>query len=104
MRKFEGYGGSAEVLVGVRAAWLVGIDYCNGFGDAKGLVGKMVIGDDQVQTKGPGFSGGCEGAYAGIDADDKMDSGGCGIGEDAGLHAVAFADAMGNVVGDLGRI
>ena len=65
-----------------------------------GGVGKVVVGDDEVEVEGAGLVGGGEGADAGVDGDDEADAGGCGLGEAAGLHAVALADAMGDVPGD----
>ena len=102
MGEFEGYGGSAEIFVGVGAVGLGGVDYGDGVGDAEGYVGEVVVGDDEVEAEGFGLVGGGEGADAGVDADDEADAGGCGVGEDSGLHAVAFADAVGDVVGDAG--
>ncbi len=68
------------------------------------VVGEVVVGDDEVEAEGLGFGGGGEGADAGVDADDETDAGGGGLAEDVGLHAVAFADAVRDVVGDLWRV
>ena len=99
--EFEGDGGSAEVFVGVGAAGLVGVDDGEGVGNAADLVGQMVVGDDEVEAEGAGFVGGGEGADAGVDGDDEADAGVGGEAEYVGLHAVALADAVRDVVGDL---
>src|SRR5438445_4661600 len=65
----------------------------------------MVVSNDQVYAQGFGLSGCGKGADAGIDTDDETDAGGGGLSEDAGLHAVTFAQAVGDVVGnDGGRV
>ena len=56
-----------------------------------------------VHSEGPGLFGCGEGADAGVNADDEADACGGGLSEDAGLHAVAFAEAVRDVVGDAGR-
>ena len=99
LRELEGDGGSAEVLVGVGAVGLGWVEDGEGFGEA--FVGKVVVGDDEVEREDFGFGGGGEGADAGVDGDDEADAGGGGETEDVGLHAVAFADSVGDVVGDL---
>ncbi len=62
----------------------------------------MVVGDNEIHPKGFCFFGCGEGADAGVNTDDEADTGGGGLSEDAGLHAVAFAQAVGDVVGDDG--
>ena len=100
--EFEGDGCAAEGFEGVGAACLGGIDDGEGFGDAQGVVGEMVVGDDEVEAEELRFVGCGKGADAGVDADDEADACGGGLSEDAGLHAVAFADAMRDVIGDDG--
>ena len=103
VRELEGDGGSAEALVRVRAVGLGWVDDGKGFGDAGDLVGEVVVGDDEVEGRGLWLHRRrSEGADAGVDTDDETDARGCGEAEDVRLHAIAFADAMGDVVGDLG--
>ena len=65
-------------------------------------VREVVVGDDEVEREGFGFGRGGEGADAGVDRDDESDSVCGGLGDAGGLHAVTLAEAMGDVVGDLG--
>ncbi len=74
--EFEGDGCAAEGFEGVGAVCLGGIEDGDGFGDADGDVGKVVVGDDEVEAEGFGFVGSGEGADAGVDADDEADAGG----------------------------
>ena len=100
--ELEGDGGSAELFVGIGAAGLVGVEDGEGLGDAGAGVGKVVVGDDEVEAEAGGFFGGGEGADAGVDGDDELDAFSRGVGEAGGLDAVAFAEAMGDVVADVG--
>jgi hypothetical protein len=100
--EFEGDCCAAEGFEGVGAVSLSGVQDGNGFGNASCIVGEMVIGDDQIDSEGFCFGGSGEGADAGVYADDETDAGCGGLAEDTGLHAVAFAEAVGDVVGDDG--
>ena len=76
---------------------MIGIE--DGERDGECVVGgrQMVIGDDEVEAEAArGFSF-SEGAHAGVDGDDEADAFGVGGFKDAGLHAVAVAQAMGDV-------
>ncbi len=56
-----------------------------------------MVGDDEIEAQpARGFCFG-KGAHAGVDGDDEADAFGVGRFKHAGLHAVAFAEAMGNV-------
>ena len=58
---------------------------------------QMVVGDDEVEAEAArGFSF-SEGAHAGVDGDDEADTVGVSRFKNARLHAVAFAEAMGDV-------
>ena len=97
MGKFAGDGCAAEGFFRISAAGLVGIEDGERIGKGVMRIGKMVVGDDEVEAeaaRGLSFS---EGAHAGVDGDDKADAFGVGCFKDARLHAVAFAQAMGNV-------
>src|SRR5215469_6792661 len=98
MSQFEGDCCSAERLEGVRAVWLRGIENGNGFRDTGHVVGKMMVRDDQVYAQGSGLSGRGESANTSINTDDETDAGGGGLSQDGGLHAIAFAEAVGDVV------
>jgi hypothetical protein len=100
--EFEGDGGSAEILAGVGAVGLVGVEHGEGVGDAVELVGEMVVGDDEVEGEARGLLGGGVSADAGVDGDDEADAFGCGVGYAGFAHAVAFADAVRNVITDVG--
>jgi len=39
----------------------------------------MVVGDNEIHSQGFCFGGGGEGADAGVDTDDEMDTSGCGL-------------------------
>jgi hypothetical protein len=67
------------------------------------MVGEMVVSHNEIHPQGFGLGGCGEGADAGVDADDETDAGGGSLPEDTGLHAVAFTEAVGYVVGDEGR-
>jgi hypothetical protein len=59
-----------------------------------------VIGDDEVEAEAArSFSFG-EGAHSGVDGDNDADAFGVGRFKDAGLHAVAIAQAMWDVKAD----
>ncbi len=59
-----------------------------------------MVGDDEVEAEAArGFSF-SEGAHAGVDGDDEADAVGVGGFEHARLHAVAVAQAMGNMKAD----
>ncbi len=93
--------GAAEVLAGVAAAVLVGIEHGERGRQASGCVRQMMVGDDEVDAESRGRFGRGEGANAGIDADDEARAC-CGCGFDhLALHAVAFAEAVGNVEADV---
>ena len=65
-----------------------------------GGVGQVMVGDDEIEAEAArGFSF-SEGAHAGVDGDDDADAFGVGRFKHAGLHAVAVAEAMGNVKAD----
>ena len=98
--EFVGDGGSAEVLVGVEAVGLGGVDDGEAVGKGRRVVGEMVVGDDEVEAEDAGFGGFDHCADAGVDRDDEADARGGGFGEDGVLHAVAFADAVWDMVGD----
>ncbi len=100
--ELEGDGRAAEMLVRVRAAGLRGVDDGDGFGHALDAVGQVMVGDDEVEAERLGFGGGGEGADAGVDGDDEPDARGGGFGEADVLDAVALAQPVGHVVGDLG--
>ena len=100
VRELEGHAGSAKILIRVRAAGLVGVEDRDGLRDAFALVGEVVVGDDQVQAECGGFACGGEGADAGVDRDDETDAFGGGFIEADVLDAVAFAQAVRNVVAD----
>ncbi len=54
--EFEGDGGAAEVLVGVGAAGLGGVDDGEAVGEcAVAGVGEVVVGDDEVEARGRGL-------------------------------------------------
>ena len=100
VRELEGDAGAAEMLVRVGAAGLRGVDDRDGFGNAFDAVGQVVVGDDEVEAERFGLVGGGEGADAGVDRDDQANAGGGGLGQADVLDAVAFAEAVRNVVGD----
>src|SRR5438445_11824251 len=81
------------------------VEHGNGFRDTDGGVGKMMVRDDEVHAQSFCFLCSGERADAGVNTDDETDAGGGGLSEDAGLHSVAFAQAVGDVVGnDGGRV
>ena len=104
VRQFEGDAGPAEMFVRVRAVRLGRVDDGEGFGKSGGAVGQVVVGDDEVETQGPGFFSGGEGANAGVNRDDEADAGGGGFGQAYGLHAVALAQAVRDVERDDGGL
>ena len=63
-------------------------------------LGQVVVGDDQIEVEARGFVRGGEGADAGIHADDEAHAFGRGAREHLGLHAVAVAQAMRDVIAD----
>src|SRR5437868_3004290 len=93
---------AAEKFEWVPAVCLGRVEYGNRFGDTDGVVGEMVVGDDQVHPEDFCFFGGDKGPDTGVNTDDKSDAGGGRLYKDAGLHAVAFAQTVGDVVGDDG--
>ena len=99
--ELEGDSRAAEVLAGVVAARLVGIENGEGGRKTSGRVGEVVIGDDQVDAQSGGGLGGGEGADSGIDADDQPGSGGDGCFDDLAFHAVALAEPVGDVEADV---
>ena len=59
-----------------------------------------MVGDDEVDAEGGCRFGGRKGANAGIDADNQAGSRSDGGFDDLALHAVAFAQPVGNVEAD----
>ena len=90
------------MLVGIGAAGLRGVDDGDGLGYARHAVGQVMVGDDEVEAERFGFLGRGKGANACVDRDDEADARGGGFGQAHILDAVALADAMRNVVADLG--
>ncbi len=84
---------------------MIGIEDGEGGGESvrKRVLGggrKMVIRDDKVEAEAArGFSF-SECAHAGVDGDDNTHAFGVGCFEDAGLHAIAVAEAMRDVKAD----
>ncbi len=93
--ELEGNTCTAEVLIGVRAAGLIGIDDSDGGRDFG--FGEVMVRDDDVDAEGAGMLDDGTGADSGIDTDDEGDAAGLGFGDDFGAHAVAFAEAVGHV-------
>ena len=62
----------------------------------------MVVGDDEVKAETRGLLAGAEGPDAGIDADDEADAFGGGELEAGVGDTVALADAVGDVIADVG--
>ena len=115
LRELERDGGAAEGFLRVGAAGLIGIEDSerggNGVVDGATPHGRrpvwpkwrpgsgrqVMVGDDEVEAeaaRGFRFS---EGPHAGIDGDNDADALGVGRFQHARLHAVAFAQAMGNM-------
>src|ERR1700730_15854342 len=63
------------------------------------MVGKMVVGDNESHAESLRLLCCGKSADACVNTDDETDTGRGGLSEDAGLHAVAFAQAVGDVVG-----
>ena len=96
LRDFEGDSRAAELLVGIFASGLIGIDDRVRFGNAI-RSGQVMVGDDEIDAEAMrGFRGG-EGANAHIDADDEANAGGGGALDHVVAHIVAFANAVRDV-------
>ncbi len=104
LREFEGHAGAAEGLGGIGIAGLVGVEDGDGAGESVGIVGQMVVGDDEVEAEGLGVLGFGESAHSGIHTDDEADAGGGGIGKNVLLDAVAFAEAVRDVIAGVGGL
>ena len=96
--QLECHARAAEMLAGVGAIGLVGVEDGERLGKTKCRFRQVMIGDDEVQVEARGFIGGGEGANAGVHADDEAHAFSGGAGEHLGLHAVAVAETMGDVV------
>ncbi len=91
---------AAEVLARVGAVRLVGVEDGERLGQSHRRFGQVVVGDDEVEVEARGFIRGGEGADAGVHTDDEAHVLGRGAGEHLGLHAIAVAQAMRDVIAD----
>ena len=98
--ELEGDGGAAEGFFRVSAAGLVGVENGEGVGDGVRGFEEVMVGDDEVEAESAGCFRFGEGAHAGVNGDDEADAIGIGGLNHAGLEAVAFAKAMGDVEAD----
>ena len=100
--EFEGDGGAAEVLARVGAVRLVGIEDGEGWRCAVHVVGKVVVGDDEVDPERAASSAA---AMARMPVSTEMTRRTPSAAASAMrvLHAVAFANAVGDVVADVRR-
>ena len=97
LSELEGDGCAAKGFFRVGAAGLVGIEDGERVGDGVAGLEQMVVGDDEVEAEAAGGFCFSEGAHAGVDGDDEAHAVGIGGFKDAGLQAVALAEAMGDV-------
>ena len=100
LRQLECDGGPAQVLVGIGAAGLRGIDNSQRVGNRR-AVGRVVVGDDEVERKRARLDRLGNGADSGVNADHQAHAGRSRFAEDCVLHSVSLADAMRQVIGDL---
>ena len=95
LRELEGDPCAAEVLAGIAAARLVGVEDGERVRQAEaGNLRQMMIGDDEVEAQARGGFGSGEIAYAGVHADDQADALPGRGGQHLRLHAVAFAQTV----------
>ncbi len=100
LRQLECHACAAEMLAGIGAIRLVGVEDGERLGQPHGGLGQMVIGDDQIQREPRGFLGGGKGADAGVHADDEFHPVGRGACQHLGLHAIAITQTMRDVIAD----
>ena len=100
LRQFESHARAAELLVGIFASRLIGIDDGQRLGHAIGT-GQVMVGDDQIDAQALRRFRGREGADAHVDADDQANAGGGGALDHVVAHVVAFANAVRHV--EVGR-
>src|SRR4029077_15477259 len=93
---FEGNARATELLVGIIATLLIGIDDSQSVGNPVGA-GEVMVGNDQVDAEAFRGLRGRERADAHIDADDQANSCDRGSFDDVVAHVGAFANAVGNV-------
>src|SRR5208283_2306823 len=89
--------GSAKRLAGVAAALLIRINHRERLRHAFRMW-QVVVGDDQVDPSALRGFGSGKGADAGIHADNDPNAALGGLLDDLIAHAIAFADAMRDVV------
>ena len=100
LRQLECNRGPAQVLVGIGAAGLRGIDNSQRVGNRR-PVGRVVVGDDEIERKRARLDRLGNGADAGVHADHQAHPGSSRFTENCVLHPIALADAVGKVIGDL---
>ena len=92
LRQFEGDTGTAEILVLRLAVGAARIeDRVRG---RELIAGQMVVGDDDINTRGTGGRDGRVRCYSTIAGDDQLRTDALGLCETCGPEVVAIADAM----------
>ena len=100
LREFEGHARAAELLVGILASRLVGIDYGQCLGHAVGT-GEVMISDDEIHAQAVRRFRRREGADAHIDADDQANAGRSRAFDHIVAQIIAFPNAVRDV--EIGR-
>ncbi len=103
LRQLERNRRSAQVLVGIGTSRLRGIYDCQRVGDCR-AVGRVVVGDDEVEAERARLRGLGDGADSRVHADHQAHAGLSRLAQDRVLHPIALADAMGKVIAHLRRL
>ena len=103
LRQLERNRRSAQVLVGIGTSRLRGIEHRQRVGDGC-AVGRVVVGDNEVEAKRARLHGLGDGADSGVHADHQAHAGLSRLAQDRVLHPIALADAMGQVIAHLRRL